>query len=390
MTIDEVNIKQLISTGEGENLEFKSSTSLIREIIYSLCGFANKSGGAVLVGVKDDGTVVGQQVSDDTLTYLSNAIKLNTEPKLFPVIQKTEVGGKSIIYLYIGESPLKPHFAYGRPYIRTGSSTQQMSRDEYSLLLSKLQNGYGFDYQLREDASMNDIDEAAIYNFVEIANEVRSMNFNLTVKPFQLLENLDLAKNGKLTNAALLLFGKRPSRFFLGQYEIKCGVFPDDKTYSILLDDHEFSGNLIENFNSAISFLHRHINVGYQKNGWSAETNYEFSAGTLREALVNMVVHKDYRRGIKNYIEIRPGWIKFYNPAHLFQPDITIEKLYRFHPSRPGNRLLAKAFFWLGHLENWGGGTLRIIEELNQSGKKVPMFSFEDDMFELKLFRATK
>jgi ATP-dependent DNA helicase RecG len=386
--IEESYIRKLIEQGEGEHIEFKSSTTLIREITHALCGFANKSGGEILVGVKEDGQIVGQQVSDDTLTYLSNTIKLNTDPKLFPAISKVEIEGKTIIYLRIGESPLKPHLAYGRSYIRTGASTMQISRDEYNLYLLKLQNGYGFDYQYREDASLSDINEAAIYSFVEIANEVRNVNINLTVKPMELLESLSLAKQGKLTNAAILLFGKRPADFFPGRFEVKCGVFPDNETYSFLLDNHEFDGNLIENFNSAISFLYRHINIAYKKSGWRGETSYEFTDEVLREALANMIVHKDYRRAIKNTIEIRPGWIRFYNPAHLFQPDITIEKLYQFHPSRPGNPLIAKAFFWLGHLESWGGGTLRIIEDLKRTGKKSPVFVFEDDMFELKLPRT--
>ncbi len=388
MTIDPTYFNKLINEGEGEQLEFKKSTSLQKEIIRSICAFANKSGGSILVGVKDDGQVIGQQVSDDTLNNLANSIKLNTDPKLYPIVRKVTVAEKDCIYIHIEESPLKPHFAFGRPYTRVGPTNQQLSPGAYELLLLERQNGYGFDHQLREDIAWEEIDEQAVYSFAETANAMRNLNLRLTMPVKDLLHSMDFARNGLLTNAAILLFGKNPSSCFLGQYEIKCAVFPDDTSFDFMLDDHEFGQNLISNFNAAISFIYRHIKVAFRKNGLSGETSSEFTDAIIREALVNMIVHRNYRLGIKNYIEIRPGWIQFSNPGHLFRPAITIEKLYRPHASRPGNRLIAKAFFWLGQFENWGGGTLRIIEELIKSGNKPPVFSYgEDEIFRLKLYR---
>ena len=107
----------------------------------------------------------------------------------------------------------------------------------------------------------------------------------------------------------------------------------------------------------------------------------------LREALVNMIVHRDYRQDIKSTIEIRPTSIAFYNPAQLFGPTITIERLSQVHPSRPGNKLLAKIFYLMGLFENWGGGTLKIITDSVGAGKPAPAFTFEDGMFRLVLLR---
>lgn len=100
-----------------------------------------------------------------------------------------------------------------------------------------------------------------------------------------------------------------------------------------------------------------------------------------------MLVHRDYRQDIKSTIEVRPSTISFYNPAHLFGPTITIERLKKLHPSRPGNKLIANMFYLMGLFENWGGGTLKIISETIKTGKPSPEFSFEDGMFKLTLFR---
>lgn len=360
----------------------------MRDIIESVCAFANTKGGRILVGVKDNGEVLGQTVSDDTLKNLANAILLNTEAKIFAEVEKIDLEGRSCILIQVPESPFKPHFAFGRPFSRTGPTNQRLSPAMLELMMLQRQNGFRFDNQTRDDASWNEIDEDAVYAFAEQANIKRNLNINLTMPLQELLHATDFAKDGKLTNAALLLFGKKPTRFFLGQYEIKCGVFPDDASNDIMLDDHEFSDNLISNFNATISFIYRHLRMEFHKNGFHSERKAEFSDAVIREALVNMIVHKDYRKGVKNYVEIRPKWIRFANPGHLFQPDITIEKLYRPHTSRPGNRLIAKAFFWLGHFENWGGGTLKIIEGMKAAQKQLPEFTFEDDqIFRLTLFR---
>ena len=58
-----------------------------------------------------------------------------------------------------------------------------------------------------------------------------------------------------------------------------------------------------------------------------------------------MIVHRDYRQSIKSTVEVRPASVSFYNPAHLFGPAITIKNLTKRHPSRPGNKLIAKIFY---------------------------------------------
>ena len=133
---------------ENEQLEFKKSTGLLKEAVISACAFANKNGGAIYFGIKDNGEVLGQMVSDDTLKNIANTIKLNTEPRLFPTVEEIEIEGKSCIKVTVEESPLKPHTAYGRPYIRVGTSNQQIDQAAYRHYLESRFNGYGFDLSL--------------------------------------------------------------------------------------------------------------------------------------------------------------------------------------------------------------------------------------------------
>ena len=84
------NYQHELSQGESEGVEFKRSTSLLKEAVQTLCAFANHQGGVLYFGVADDRTVVGQSVTDDTLKNVANPIKLNTELKLYPQIEKLE------------------------------------------------------------------------------------------------------------------------------------------------------------------------------------------------------------------------------------------------------------------------------------------------------------
>ena len=380
-------ILDLIEKGESETVEFKKSTSSLREGIETVCAFANHRGGYLLFGIDDKGAVFGQQVTDDTIKNIANAVKLNTDPKLYPIIERIELQKKKCILVTVEESPLKPHLAYGKAYLRVGTTNQKLDRDRYEYLLQQRFNGYGFDFQVQPGVTLNDIDTDSLYGFLDTANSIRNLNESLLLPPDVVLQKLDLMTGNKLTKAAVLLFGKNPEKFFADHFEIKCGKFPHDTEYDEVANEKEFGQNLISNFSAALNFTLESISKSSLKGDVHRMETWEFPIGVIRESLVNMIVHRDYRQNIKSTLEIRPSSVSFYNPAQLFGPAITIERLKLVHPSRPGNRLIAKIFYLMGLFENWGGGTLKIISETIRTGKPSPEFYFEGGMFGLVLFR---
>ncbi|GAK59749.1 hypothetical protein U27_06734 [Candidatus Vecturithrix granuli] len=378
---------ETILQGESETVEFKKSTSLVKEAIQTLCAFANHHGGYVVFGIDDHGRVLGQQVSDDTLKNIANEVKLNTDPKLYPSIETIEIQGKTCVLVAIEESPLKPHFAYGRPYRRVGTVNQQIDRDMYEYLLQQRFNGYGFDHQLCQGAALKDLDPDIITYFLETANTVRNLNEQIFLPHNILLEKLDLSREGQLTNAAVLLFGRNPMHFFLQHYETKCGLFPSDEGYDEILDDREWRSNLLLMFLDVFGYMTEHIHKQTRKNAVYRTEEYEFPLTAIRECIVNMLVHRDFRQNIKNTIEIRPAAITFMNPAHLFAPAITIDLLKKPHVSRPGNKLIAKIFHLMGLFESWGSGTLKIVTGIRHAGNPEPQFDFANGLFRVILPR---
>ena len=69
------DIKPLLVAGEGARLEFKRSTGELREGMQTACAFLNGEGGKVLFGIRPDGALAGQQVSDQTLREVAQIME---------------------------------------------------------------------------------------------------------------------------------------------------------------------------------------------------------------------------------------------------------------------------------------------------------------------------
>ncbi len=78
-------LRQLVKEGEGPSLEFKRSTGELRDGMQTICAFLNGSGGIVLFGVRDDGNIEGQEVSNQTLREISQFAERFEPPAHLPI-----------------------------------------------------------------------------------------------------------------------------------------------------------------------------------------------------------------------------------------------------------------------------------------------------------------
>jgi len=113
-------------------MEFKKSTREWKEIIETISAFSNTRGGEILVGINNSGEVNGVEIGKNTIEDLTNKIKENTDPEIYPGITTRIVSNKTIIVVKVKESNDHLVLAFGRPYKRVGKSTVRMSKNEYS------------------------------------------------------------------------------------------------------------------------------------------------------------------------------------------------------------------------------------------------------------------
>ncbi|MEM1547312.1 MAG: ATP-binding protein [Candidatus Methanomethylicia archaeon] len=99
---------EMFGKEENETLEFKSSLSDLDDILATISAFSNTKGGTILIGVDDDGSVVGVGMGRRTLEELSNNIAQSTDPKVFPEIKVDRVWDKYIIEIRVSEHRDKP------------------------------------------------------------------------------------------------------------------------------------------------------------------------------------------------------------------------------------------------------------------------------------------
>lgn len=317
---------------ESQTVEFKESWR--DEYLKTLCAFANTNGGILYIGLSDDGTPVGLKSINHLLETLPNKIRNNLN--IIPSVEIENINGKEIIKIEI--SPSEVPISYrGKFFIRAGSTTQEVSGMDLIKIVMKKQN-LAWDAFL-SDAGIEEIDEETVLRFKNMAKERVAISLDDSIE--KILKNLELIKDGKLTNAGLLLFGKDPQRYFLNSIS-RVGRF---KTPTEILDTIEIRENLFTQINKLVEAIKKHLNVRFEIKGIERKDLWDYPIPAIREACINALIHRDYMNPAEIQIKIYDDHIWFWNPGRLPE-GLNVEILKGEHYSKPRNKLIAMVFYY--------------------------------------------
>lgn len=361
---------------ESENSENKTSLSEWKEGAISLAAFATSHGGTVHFGIGPEGKRIGVQIGKNTLENLANDIRRHTDPPIFPSIFVDGEESSAIVHVSVEESPIKPVWAFGKPYKRVGRTNQSLSREETQRLVEAT-TGRTWDALPCVGLRDEHLSRAAIEDFLR-----RSLQ-DSTTPTETVLENLKLKlQDGSLCNAAALLFAKNVSQHLVGAY-VKCGRFRGDSPVDFI-DEISAEGTLFEQLDKALAFVTRNTRQAIKITGKpERERVPEYPDAAIREAVINAICHRDYAEGGHVQIRIFESGLEVWNPGRL-PHDLSIQALYGVHHSRPRNRIIADAFYRARLIEQWGTGTLRIIKACEARGMARPDFRSEMGAFIVK------
>jgi ATP-dependent DNA helicase RecG len=382
-----VDLETLIRAGEGERTEFKAQWS--DTALETLAAFANGRGGTLLVGVDDDGRVIGWQGNEQdlraTTDRIANALRIQ------PSLEVRVLSGERV--LVIDVSPSGTPIAYrGRYYRRIGNTTRQIPPEELGRLFIE-KWGVTWD-SVTSDYSVDEIDSDTVQQFARLSKP-RLPYVSEDEASESLLRKLDLLVDGKLTRGAVLLFGKEPQRHFL-MTQVHMGRFKTDTT---IVDDKLIRGNLFRQLEQVMQFFRQYLQVRYEIPGEMGEAAsplealqrreiWDYPLEALREAVINALIHRDYfdpHREIS--IRVYDDRVYVWSPGEL-PPGITVEDLKRSpHDSSLRNPLLAQVFYFAGWIERWGSGTTRIVELCRRQGLPEPDFRSEKGRFEVVFYQ---
>jgi ATP-dependent DNA helicase RecG len=379
-------IKKL-NFNESETVEFKTSLSEIDQILETVSAFSNTNGGVIYIGVTDNGTISGVTIGKGTLEVLANEIKLNTDPRVFPNIETDEIESQTIIKVSVQEYPIKPVWSKEKVFLRVGKTNQRASAEKIREMIAK-NTPFHWDRQVLTEHNLSDISEEDVKSFIHLSNEERNSILETGRNIKSQLDRLNLLHNDKLTNAAILLFGKTPQTIYPRSI-VKCAKFTGNEAIDFI-DMQDIKGTLISLVPEVLNFIRKHINVSINISGKAQrEEIWEYPKEALREAVINAICHRNYEDTGNVQIRIFDNRLEIWNPGTLPE-GITIDSLKVDHRSRPRNELIARCFYLIKYIEQWGTGTNRIINSCKEAGLQEPLFEVKDNDFIVTFYRGTE
>ena len=384
-------IDALTSAGESESLEFKTSTGTRREAAATMCAMLNQRGGRVLFGVTPEGSVTGQQVSERTIEQLSDELH-RIDPPAFPEIERVRVSaGREVIAVHVGRGTSPPYRYRGASYLRVGNTTRIMSSDEYNrMLFERMHNEQRWENQPATGWKVDDLDVGEIRRTVAEAVRVGRLSEPGGREPEELLRGLGLLRGGVLFRAAAVLFGSTERlEFEMPQCLLRVARFRGlDR--SEFLDNRQFNGSAFKLLASAERFLRDTLPIaGRFESGRMARIDEPlYPPLATREAIANALCHRDYAMGGGSVgIAVYDDRLEVTStgPLHF---GLTPDDLFGPHESRPWNPLIARTFYRRGIIEEWGRGTIKMVDLATAAGLLRPEIEERSDCVTVRFHGA--
>ncbi len=342
----------LIKTGEGYCLDFKERLPL--DLGKDICAFINGSGGKIILGVRDDGSPSGY-ILDNTDEARINSMARNLDPSVRVTVER--VGEFAVIHIPEGEN--KPHSLSGRFYLRIGSTSQQLERDEIRDFFQK-------ERLVRFDEKPNmEFDFEHDFYKLKFDDYLRRAKLTPLQDQRDTLVNLNLLDSGYMRNAGVLFFTQRITKFFMSA-TVVCVLYQGTDKHQIL-DRKEFNADLLSNFENAFVYTCSKLNTNFIIK--AERTNrLELPEEALREALINAIVHRDYFSTGQVQVDIYLDRVDISNPGGLVSG---LEKKDLGKRSMPRNPLLMDLLLRIDKVEKVGSGIRRIRKAMEEYGLKA-------------------
>ena len=372
------DLLKLISGEESERLEFKESLRLKEEFCQAVSAFSNAKGGLILIGVSNDGKVIGVDIGRNTLEELANYVKRNTDPAIFPSVKVEEIEERKIVKIEVKESPEKPVFFKNHAYKRVGKTNQQVSSSEMRMLAKESGAKVYWDELVCEEAKLEDIDEEKVKFYLEKRQEIRGIKKPEKMDLKTLLLNIKAAKEVKgkikLTNAGILFFAKNPQRFIL-QSQLRLARFAGNELTRDFLDRLDCSGAIWEEIEQAEDFIRKNIRLFGFRTGFSFGRidKLEYPMKAMREGVINALIHRNYHEPADTRVMIFDDRIEIVNPGS-FPEGVTPEKPRHI----PVNPVLCQLMYDVGFIEKYGTGIYMIKELCEEYGISGPEYEISD------------
>jgi len=340
---------------ESEKLELKLEYT--EDIKKEIIAFANTQGGELIIGIDDQGQVVGVDKPDLVSTQVTNMIRdaISPDISLCTRVEVRQMDDKQIVHVQVNRGNKRPYYLTKKGmtssgvYIRHGSSSAPASADAIREMIRDT-DGYSYESNLSFEQNLT-------FEYCRKVFEKKDIRFGKNqMKTMQLLTQEEL-----YTNLAMLLSDQCFHTIQLARFQgTEVGVFTDRQ---------RFTGSILKQLDEAYSVMNRYNRVRSEIHGLYRVDTRDYPEAVLREALVNAVVHRDYDRDVSINLRVFDDRIEIASYGGL-PPNTTIDT-FMLGLSMPRNKRLADIFYRLELIEAYGSGIPKMTNIYQDYGQHI-------------------
>ncbi len=370
-------IEYYTQSQENQFFERKSAKIKPLDILRHLVAFANAEGGQLVIGIEDNGDITGfkQKQSYSIEDYKNVPL---TELKETPILAKfNEIDVKNIkneddkiLLITVDFSNDRVIKSYdGRVYLRQTDKSKELKIEQ----ILELQYDRGqrfFEDEIVKYSSIDDLDEGLLMEYKRLMNVPK-------IETDELLSARNLIRNGELTNAAILLFGKNPTKY-LPQARLR--VIKYDGFYAgvgkdiNIIKEKTFDGAIPSIIKEARTFINAQLrDFQYLNQEGKFDVMPEYPEFAWFEGVVNALTHRNYAmRGEHIKVVLFDDRLEIISPG-LLPNIVTVQNILNQRYSR--NPRIARFLSEFGWVKEMNEGVKRIYSEMQSFFLKEPKYS---------------
>ncbi len=373
---------------ENERHEWKEWTSLKsnvsgrkgEDLVSYISALANLDGGCVVIGA-EDGTLQVTGISEFATYTAENVIHriLGKTPNLpsmgLHVEQRCASDTGAVVWLVHvpRHAPRQPVHAHDKAWQRDGDALTELRADRLNAILAEPLSGQDWTAGLVPEASLNDLDEAALLlarkQFAAKNSQERWATEIAQWSSAEFLDRAKLSASGVLTRAALLLLGKPESTHRLGRSAEIVWRLLDERAAQPFHPPFLLTS-------TALLRQVRNPNIKlFPATSLLAVELPKYETRVVLEALHNCIAHQDYERGERVVVEESLSRLTFRSAGAFFDGKAADYAVADRVPSRYRNPWLASAMRSIGMIDAAGFGIREMFQE--QRRRFLPLPDYE-------------
>ncbi len=384
--MNKIELLEIVKKGEDSFTEFKEEGIHSDKLAAEIVAFANTEGGNLIIGVSDEGEIVGVTEIDKEMQRIDDICVNNCEPTIDSTTEKIIIDDKKVLVVRISKGPQRPYRTNkGVYYIRTSSGRRQPSREQLMRLFEAAKTIY-YDELPVPNTSPEDIDLEYFEEFLK--KSLRGKIEDFGIKTEDLLKNMKILtpyeSDMVTTTGGLLFFGKHPE-YHLPYCKVTIVRFPGNDIGE-KFEKKDIEGRITDQIERTDIILKDYLRSETKIEGFKKEEpRYEIPFESLREAVINAVAHRNYQLPSQIRIFIFDNRIEVKSPGKL-PNTVTIENIKLGFPLHR-NPLIVSFLAKEHRMTEIGTGIPRMIRLLKEHTGREPDFEERDQEFVVRIWR---